>query len=157
MRELPATRPSPADADAQPYLMIRVGDELYALPGPSVGEVMRWRAYVPVPGAPPVIPGIISQRGTIMTVVDLRLLLGLTAGPPDRATRLVVVQREPHDLALLVDAVLDLFALPAAALSHPPAALDPGRARLLSAAARYDDRPIGILDLAALAATVAEA
>ncbi len=142
-------------ADPVAALVVRAADELFALPGAAVREVTRWRAPTPVPGAPAVIAGIISQRGIVIPVVDLRLMLGLPAVAPDRATRLVVAHHEATDLALLVDAVIDLAPLPAI-LDAPPAGLDPARARLLSAVMRYDDRPLAVLSLAALVAAIAD-
>ena len=117
---------------------------------------MRWRAPTPVPGAPPVLPGIISQRGVVLPVVDLRLALGLPGAPPERSARLVIIQHEAGDLVLFVDAVIDLVALAAAARAQPPAALDPARARMLAAVARYADHPLALLNLAALIAAVQE-
>ncbi|MFN8476413.1 MAG: chemotaxis protein CheW [Kouleothrix sp.] len=38
---------------------------MFALPSNSVREVLRYRAYTPVPGAPPMLPGILNQRGVI--------------------------------------------------------------------------------------------
>jgi purine-binding chemotaxis protein CheW len=149
--------PPPGDpADAPAFLVVRAADELFALPGPAVREVARWRAPTPVPGAPPVIPGIISQRGVVLPVVDLRLALGLAAAPPERAARLVVLQHEAVDLALFVDAVLDLVPIAPADRAPPPAGLDPSRARLLAAVARHDGRPLALLNLAALVAAVQE-
>ena len=63
------------------------------------------------------IAGVISQRGAVLPVLDLRLARGRPATPPDRATRLVVVRHAAIDLALLVDAVHDL--LPASAAAPP--------------------------------------
>jgi purine-binding chemotaxis protein CheW len=137
-------------------LLVQAADELYGLPGTAVRELRRWRAPTPVPGAPPVIPGIIGQRGVVLPVVDLRLALGLPAAAPGRTTRLVLIHHELADLALCVDAVLDLLALPAAAQTQPPATLDPTRARLISAVTRLDDRPLALLNLAALIAAVQE-
>ncbi|MFV9507075.1 MAG: chemotaxis protein CheW [Oscillochloridaceae bacterium umkhey_bin13] len=138
------------------FLVIRVSDELYALPGATVREVARWREPTPVPGAPPTLPGIISQRGVILPVVDLRHLLGLPAAAPTRQSRLVIARHETIEVALVVDAVFDLLPLPAANLTPPPAALDQQRARLLSAVARHDDRPLGILNLSALTTALQE-
>ena len=145
-----------AGADSLDFLIVQAADELYGLAGASVREVLRWRAPTPVPGAPPVLPGIISQHGVVLPVVDLRLALGLSAVFPGRAARLVILQHEAGDLALFVDAVLDLVSLPAAARAQPPIALDPARARLLAAVARHDDRPLALLNLAALIAAVQE-
>jgi len=145
-----------AGADSLDFLVVRAADEFYGLPGASVREVMRWRAPTPVPGAPPMLPGIISQRGVVLPVVDLRLALGLPGAPPERSARLVSIQHEAGDLALFVDAVIDLVPLAAAARAQPPAALDPARARLLAAVARYADHPLALLNLAALIAAVQE-
>lgn len=152
----PAPQPAPADAPSTDLLLLQVGDERYALVGGAVREIARWRAPTPVPGAPPALPGIISQRGAILPVVDLRALLGLPLSQPGRATRLVMAQHEGMDLALLADAVLDLIRLPTAALEPSPGAPDPRRARLVAAVGRYEDRPLGVIDLAGLIATLQE-
>lgn len=149
-------RPVQPAADTVEHLIVRAGAELFALPGGCVREVTRWRAPTPVPGAPAVLPGVISQRGVVMPVVDLRLVLGLPAAPPDRATRLVIARHEPVDLALLVDAVLDLAPLATRLLTPPPAALDPEQARLLVAVTRHDNHPLGLIDPGALIAALQE-
>ncbi len=147
------SKPTSGERD---HLVIRVGAELYALAGTCVREIARWRVPTPVPGAPAVIPGLISQRGVVLPVVDLRLALSMPATPPERSTRLVVVQHEATDLVLLVDGVLDFIPVAVAAMAQPPAALDAARARLLTAVARHDDQPLGVLNLAVIIAAVRE-
>lgn len=149
--------PAPAATTGWPaatpeFLLVRLASELYGLPGSAVREVLRWRAPTPVPGAPPVIPGIISQHGVVLPVLDLRLALGLPATPPDRSTRLVVAHAGEVDLALYVDAVADIVALDAEELAPPPS----GRARLLGAVARHGDAPVGLIDLTAVITVVQE-
>ncbi|ABU60230.1 CheW protein [Roseiflexus castenholzii DSM 13941] len=138
-------------------LLIRLADETYALPSAHVREVGRYRAFTPVPGAPPAIPGIISQRGVILPVVDLRLVLGMPFAETTRSTRLVTVVYEDTDMALLVDAVIDLATIPAEAFGQPPTGLDPARARFLSAVAFYEDQTIALLDVVVIVAALREA
>lgn len=145
-----------SDADLQTHLLVKAGDELYALPGGAVREVMRWRIPLPIPGAPAVIPGIISQRGIILPIVDLRRALGLAQAAPERATRLVVVDHDDVAMALLVDAVVDLILFPADELAPPPAGLETARARMLAAVTRAGDQPVGVVNLAGLIAAVQE-
>ncbi len=139
-------------SDVSASLIVRAGAELYALPGACIREVTRWRAPTPVPGAPAVIPGIINQRGSILPVVDLRIALGFPASAPERSTRFVVVHYAPVDLALLVDAVLDFVTLDSEMLEPAPT----GRTCLLTAVGRYQQRPLGVMDLGALLAAVQE-
>ena len=140
---------APATLDV---LLLQLAGELYSIPSVSVREVVRYRAYTPVPGSPPSLPGILSQRGTILPVVELRSLLGLTIAPITRAARLVIVAHQDIDMALLAESVLDLVALPAEALQPLPAALDPARARFLRGIAHHEQQPVMLLDLGELIA-----
>lgn len=135
---------APPDLDV---LLFRLERELYAIPSLGVREVARYRPYTPVPGAPPTLPGIISQRGMILPVVELHPLLGLAQAEVTRAARLVIVMHNEVGLALLVEAVLDLVALPADAIEPVPAALDPARARFLRGIVQHKGQPVGLLDL----------
>ncbi len=139
------------------YLVFRLATERYALDGKQVREIMRWRTPTPVPGAPPLLPGVISQRGQMLAVIDLRLLLALTAAAPDRATRLIWLHYEEYDAALLVDAVDDLIAIDNTQLESPPANLSGPAQRLICAVFRYHDQPVAVLEPAAIFAYVQEA
>jgi purine-binding chemotaxis protein CheW len=136
-----------SDAPPLAVLLLRLNEELYALPGEAVREIVRYREPLAVPGAPTSIPGLISQRGAVLPVVDLRPLLGLSAAAPTRAARYVVAQHDEVAMALIADEVLDLVELPASALEPLPAALDPTRARLLRATAHYRQQLLALFDL----------
>lgn len=127
-------------------LLVRLAGELYGIPSASVREVIRHRTYTSVPGSPPALPGILSQRGTILPVVELRPLLGLEIAPITRSARLVIVSHQEIGMALLVEAVQDLAALPADTLQPLPAALDPVRARFLRGIAHYEQQPVALID-----------
>src|SRR3954453_19352096 len=128
-------------------LLLRLASELYGIPSASVREVVRYRAYTSVPGSPPSLPGILSQRGTILPVVELRQLLDLATVPLSRAARLVIVAHQETDMALLAEDGVDLAVLPADMLQALPAALDPARARFLRGIAQYEQQPVALIDL----------
>jgi purine-binding chemotaxis protein CheW len=128
-------------------LLVRIEHELYAIPSGHVREVARYRPITPVPGAPRTLPGILSQRGTILPVADLRLILDLGLAEITRATRLIIVSYGEADLALLADAVIDLTQFPADHIEPVPAALDPARARFLQGVVQHEGEPVALLDL----------
>ena len=137
-------------------LLFRVERELYAVPSTSVREIMRYRPWTPVPGAPASLPGIISQRGMILPVVEPRPLLGLEQAGVTREARLVIVMHNDIGMALLAEAVLDLIVLASSTIEPVPSALDPARARFLRGVAHHEGQPIGLLDLDELIAGLRE-
>jgi purine-binding chemotaxis protein CheW len=128
-------------------LIIRIEHELYAIGSGYVREIARHRTITPIPGAPRTLPGIISQRGTILPVADTRLILDLGLAEVTRATRLVLIHYDETDLALLVDAVLDLAVIPEDQIEPVPAALDLARARFLSGVVQLEGQPVALLNL----------
>ncbi|WP_129628072.1 chemotaxis protein CheW [Candidatus Oscillochloris fontis] len=148
---------SSSEPRSEEYLVVRLGDEYYALAGSAVREVARWRPPTPVPGAPAILPGIINQRGVVLPAVDLRHLLGLAATQSDRATRLVIIHQNSVRLALIVDAALDLLVLQRDDLLPPPVGLSPQRARLLHAVTQYEAHPLQVFSMEALMTTIQEA
>jgi purine-binding chemotaxis protein CheW len=145
-----------AHAPTMQAVLIRLKREYYALPVSSIREIMRHRAYTPVPGAPPTLPGIISQRGVILPVVELRLLLGFEAGDLTGAARYIMVQHNDIDMALVAEEVLDLVELPEHMIEPAPSALEPGRAALLRGILQHEERLIAVFDLDAIIARLRE-
>jgi purine-binding chemotaxis protein CheW len=146
--------PTADGAGALSLLIVQLDRERYALPSAAVREIARYRPCTPVPGAPAALPGIISQRGAILPVVDLRPVLGLPDRPLTKAARLVIGHHAGVDMALIAEAVEDLVTLPADAFERPPAGLDPARAALLRGIAADEAGPVALIDLDALIAAL---
>lgn len=82
----------------------------YALPVERVREIVRIRPITPVPRMPAHVCGVVSLRGEIVQVLDLRRCLGLPPATPTRASRIVVVHGSEGGVAgLLVDGVTEVF------------------------------------------------
>jgi purine-binding chemotaxis protein CheW len=144
------------DGPSDDYLIVQVGAERYGVLSAAIREVTRWRPPTPIPGAPPVLPGIISQRGVVLPVVNLHKLLGVDVTDPGRAARFVIVHHDQAEVALMVDSAIDLCQLASADLMRPPAGLEPQRARLLGAVAQHDGEPLLMLNLGALMVALRE-
>jgi purine-binding chemotaxis protein CheW len=84
----------------------------YALPVESVREIVRIRPITPVPRVPEDVRGVISLRGEIVQVVDLRRRLGLESVEPGRSSRVIVVHGGDGRVSgLLVDAVTEVLSV----------------------------------------------
>lgn len=71
----------------------------------KVREVLTSPEMTSVPGASSACIGVINLRGRILTVVDLRQLLGLPACSEAQSEHLLVVEQGDRMLGLLVDSV----------------------------------------------------
>jgi purine-binding chemotaxis protein CheW len=138
---------APADHDEQ-VVLCELAGELYGVEIAWVEEIIRLPAITPVPRARFAVQGVINLRGTIMPVVDPRLVLDLPCAAPTRNSRVIVVQVGGHTIGLIVDAVTEVRRVPAAAI-EPPAALGGDLDTThLRGIAKLDGRLAMLLDLA---------
>jgi purine-binding chemotaxis protein CheW len=107
-------RPKPTEtAEAiREFLSFLIGPECYALPLSCVREIVRVPAVTEIPRGPDSVLGIVSVRGTVTTVIDLRLKLRIDPPPLGPKTRILIVEGGGEVMGLLVDAVLQVHRLP---------------------------------------------
>ncbi len=93
------------------HVIFRVEKERYGLPLAAVKEVVvPPERFTQVPRAPAAVTGVMNLRGRVVTVVELRQLLGLPDGSTPPA-RVVLLDRGRRDLGLLVTDVDGIEAL----------------------------------------------
>jgi purine-binding chemotaxis protein CheW len=94
------------------FVAFALGDEPYALPVERVREIVRLRPITPVPRVPSSVLGVISLRGEIVLVVDLRRRLGMSPTDPTRKSRVIVLHGDDGAVTgLLVDGVREVLRL----------------------------------------------
>src|SRR5438093_2844097 len=59
-----------SDAAGVRLLLFRVGALLCAAEAERVREILPWLAPTRIPGAPPIVAGLVNVRGTLVTVVE---------------------------------------------------------------------------------------
>jgi purine-binding chemotaxis protein CheW len=121
-----------------------------ALPLASVIETMRPLPVDVFAGAPRGVRGVSLIRGEPLPVVELAALLGSS---PGQATRFVTLRVGARRVALAVDEVLGVRALPRALASELPPLLHAADGEVVSALARVDASLVRLLDSARLLST----
>lgn len=104
-------RESPVEGEVYELLGFMVAERRYAVPLSSVREILRLPPVTEVPRAPVDVLGIISVRGRITTVVDMRRRLRVPDVPTDRQARVLLVSSGDEVMGLLVDRVLSVYRL----------------------------------------------
>ncbi len=93
-------------------LVFTIEGQEFAVPIDSVVEIVRHRNATQVPGSPPAVEGIISVRGQMVTLLDVRRCLALPPRPAGAAVQVIVVRSVDDRLGLVVDGVSGVAPLP---------------------------------------------
>ncbi len=100
-------------------LCFELADAPYAVPVERVREIVRMRTVTPVPRTPEDVRGVISLRGEMIELIDLRRRLGLGSIEASRRTRIIVTKTSDDEVVgLLVDAVREVFRVTAEAIQR---------------------------------------
>ena len=103
-------------------LAFQLAGEAYAVRIELVTDILRPPPLTEVPRAPSPLRGLVSVRGRLSTVVDLRSCLRLTSAPIEAKSRLLLATHDGESMALLVDEVRQVYRLAEAEI-EPAAAL----------------------------------
>ena len=112
------------DAATQQALTFELGTETYGVDILRVREIRGWTAVTKIPQAPPHVLGILNLRGSIVTVVDLRMRLALERADYTKVTVIIVLsvdsQAGHHEVGVVVDGVSDVVNINPADIKPPP-------------------------------------
>ena len=98
-----------------------LGRERYAVEARYVFAVFRLESLTPLPGARAPVAGVTPWRGDVLTVLDIRSLIGASSTSLDDLARVIVLGADRPEFGLLADRLDD------------PLRLEPGSVHPLSA------------------------
>lgn len=122
------------------YLAFMLADEEYAVRVEDVKEIIRLQRTTKVPRAEGFVEGIISLRGVIIPVFDIKKRLGLELGGRQRTARIVIVSDNGSPQGIIVDKVTGVARLREDAVEPPPAVIGGIEAEYLEGVGRIGDR-----------------
>jgi purine-binding chemotaxis protein CheW len=134
--------------DLRQWLTFTLGSEEYALDIGHIREIIKPREITDIPRVPDFILGIISLRGLIIPVFDLKKRLKLGAAEITSASRIVVCQDGDKSAGLVVDCLNQVVRLPAQRIEPPPAVLSGLDRDMVEGVGRDRGRMMILLDLA---------
>lgn len=132
--------------DEEQLVTMMVDGQLFGIPILKVQDIVEPSQITPVPCAPSAIAGVLNLRGRIVTVIDLRELLGAKEENTGRQMS-VTIEHKGDLYTLLVDSIGDVRSLPKRDFDKPPATLDENMRRLCSGVFRLEDNLLVVLDV----------
>jgi purine-binding chemotaxis protein CheW len=131
----------------QEYLSFVLANETFAVNIFGIKEIIKLPLITEVPRTEPVILGILSLRGTIAPVVDLRRRLNLETTPQTRKSRVLIVQSVDGLAGLLVDEVRHVIRLKDENIEPPPGVFDRAEAEHIVGVGRHEGEMYTLLEL----------
>ena len=119
----------------------------YALPVDAVLQMETFAGATLVPGAPSYVAGIVTVRGLVVPVIDLRLRFGLPAADVTLDTRIIVTESSGRVVALRVDSAREVLKLDLDKHQPAPAVISERAAGFVNAVHALGNRLILLVDL----------
>lgn len=128
----------PEEGASSRWVSFELGGQKYAIAILKVFEVLSDADIEPVPCAPRTVMGVINLRGSIVTVLDLGVWLGLAA---DSTTHcIIVVNHDNQAIGVRVDRILEVLDIPLKSISPvPPGSAASTASTVLGYVKRNDD------------------
>lgn len=135
--------------------LLAIDQDILAVDLNHVREVFRAESITPVPGMPSVVVGVANLRGTVIPLVDLRVLMGTP-----RTSRLkyaAVVGQGGEQIGILIDNVPEIRTLDLNGSENTAAGESVRGDMFLSRHVNIDSRSSGVVEPAKLVAALEHA
>ena len=135
-----------AGEEFQEFLCFRVSSEIYAINIMEIKEIIKPREVTEIPRAPGFVSGVLSLRGIIIPIFNMRLRLGLAEGEKSGRERIIVVKRGEEFFGIFVDEVTQVVRIASATIEKPPAVLDGIDRDFVSGIGRFNSQMLILLN-----------
>jgi purine-binding chemotaxis protein CheW len=137
------------ESTSERYLLFTLAGCRYAVSVPNVIEVGRVPAITPVPNVPVWLRGVINLRGEILSIIDVRVFLGIDEGHTVESSRMLVVKsvRDEIVTSLIVDQVNGFARFSKARLETPAIPVQDKITPYISAVCEHEEHIVAVLDL----------
>lgn len=124
--------------------IISLGGTLFTIDLKNVREVFIVESITPVPGMPSGLVGVTNLRGTVIPLLDLRPMFGLSAETALRHA--VLAQHGDRQVGVLVDSVPEIRTIAKDEFLPAPAGTGEGAVPFVSTVVKLEDRLQGVLE-----------
>ena len=113
MSEIPerATKASSQNTAGKEYLAFKLGSEEYGIDILKVQEIRGYDSPTHIANSPEYMKGVVTLRGTIVPIIDMRIKLNLGVPTYDQFTVVIVLNIGHRVIGIVVDSVSDVTTL----------------------------------------------
>jgi purine-binding chemotaxis protein CheW len=102
----------------QKFMIFKIGDETFGIGIERVVEILRIQKIFTIPGLPEFLSGVMSVRGNVVPIIDLRRRFGMK--PLGKKERIIMVRYGKEKIGFLIDDVKEILSLSPEDIRIPP-------------------------------------
>ncbi len=137
-----------SNADSLQIVSFSLGKEEFAINIKNIQEIIKVQPITMVPLTKPFVAGVMSLRGNIIPVINLRLRMGFSDNEITINTRIIVVNQENRKVGLIVDNMNQVLGIPVEQVTPPPPeSFDSENYAFIEAICILGERLITLLDI----------
>jgi purine-binding chemotaxis protein CheW len=128
-----------------PLIIFRLSREWYGVEITKVKEVIRVGPITYLPSSPEYIAGIVNLRGNILSVTDLKTVLGLPHEGQTDMARILAMESGMLSTGFLADEVVESIEVPKNKITPALLTIPSERAKYIKGQSKIEDKLIAIL------------
>jgi purine-binding chemotaxis protein CheW len=127
------------------FTVFKIGKEDFGIEIGRVVEILNTQKVYSLPELPDFLSGVITVRGEVIPLLDLRKRLGIL--PSETKELIILIRYDSEKIGLLVDEIKEIISLNPEDIIVPPAIFRGLKERYLSGLGKKDDRIIILLNI----------
>jgi len=130
------------------FTIFKIGDEIFGIGIERVVEILKAQKIFTIPGLPEFLSGVMSVRGNIVPVIDLRRRFGIK--PSGNKERIIIVRYGQEKISFLVDDIKEILSLSPEEIRTPPSIFKGFKTEYLTGLGKHGERIIILLNIDSL-------
>lgn len=130
------------------FVVFRLGGEEFGVGIESVVEILRSQKVNPLPELPDFFSGVITVRGAVIPLVDMRRRFGIS--PSKEKERIIIVKSTDEKIGIVVDEVFEIASFGHGEIIEPPSIFKGLKTEYLAGIGKKDLRVVVILKIESL-------
>jgi purine-binding chemotaxis protein CheW len=127
------------------FTIFNISEDVFGIDISRVLEILRVQKIFSIPGLPGFLTGVMSVRGAVIPVMDLRLRFGMK--PANKKERIILVRYGEEKIGFLVDEIREILLLNPEEIRPSPSIFKGFKTEYLTGLGKKGDQIILLLNI----------
>jgi purine-binding chemotaxis protein CheW len=127
------------------FAVFKIGGEDFGVDIDRVVEILKAQRIYSIPELPDFLSGVITVRGEVIPLLDLRRRFGFQ--PSIKKERIIIVRCDSEKIGILVDEIKEITSLTTEEIISPPSIFKGLKRKYLTGLGKKNDRIIILLNI----------